>query len=492
MILKKLLYVRACTQKLVSDHFSIVPLTATIGAISLYFKCFFMIFLILIWGGLLGYRLFFRLFLPILALFYGILIFYVGKSDFKGKLKGEAHLHIQNMSYVSGSFGSHWQIKGVIYKFEATDGQKLRYLPFTLYLPPKKGPLLANSDYKVQGELIKKENYGYRLKLSKEAVFYKVAKSYSLAQLRYELKEKFKSYISRAIPFENAKTLLVGMATGDFQDAFLAFTFSRFGLNHLLAISGFHFALLAIFLNLIFKIFPNKMRLCSLAIMLTLFYLFVGYAPSLQRAWLVAMLYLWGSYKERLMTSINILSLAMLISLILNPFIMMHLGFQFSFLITFAILIYYPSCYTSLKKWLDPQSIIDRSIVKSLALGSAVHVGALPLCLYHFHKFYWLGFIFNLIIPTLISLILFGFMAALLLTLVWPSLAHYGLYGVGYVTELLIEGIYWIPTSVDYCLRVPAFSLELLQCYILIFILLGAYLQNKNNPLLIKENSVNN
>lgn len=166
---------------------------------------------------------------------------------------------------------------------------------------------------------------------------------------------------------------------------------------------------------------------------------------------------------------------------------MMHLGFQFSFLITFAILIYYPSCYSFLKTCLDPQSNIDRFIVKSLALGSAVHVGALPLCLYHFHKFYWLGFIFNLIIPALVSLILFGFMAALLLTLVWPTLALYGLYSVGYVTELLIRSIYWIPTSIDYCLRIPAFPLEFLQCFILFFILFGAYLQNKNNPLLIKK-----
>ncbi len=486
MIIKKILLINERANHFISEHPMVLPLSGVIFSIALYINGLEVVVLMPFWGLIIGWRRMLRIFLPLCITIYGALFLYIGDLSFKGSLKGRARLHFHEVNFSSSTFGRSWVYKGIITQFEAKSSRKLRRLPFTLYLPKGIKPFKANGDYWVEGELLKSDFYGYKLKVAKDASFVRVAKSQCMAQKRYELKKKFRRFINKHIPFKNGRTLLIGMATGDFQDNFLSFTFSRFGLNHLLAISGFHFAILALFLTALLKFVPLKLRLFALAVSLSLFYFFVGYGPSLSRAWIVALVYLWSLYQKRLVTSVNVLSIAMVIVLILNPFMINHLGFQFSFMVTFGILIYYRPCFIFLKKVFPTVSLVDEAILKSLALGCAVHIAALPISLFHFHKFYWMGFIFNLIVPLIVSFILFSFMSALFLSLIFPTVASYGLYTVGYAAEKLVQIIYWVPTSIDYCLRVPFFPSVVMQIYIFLFFLIGANLQKQKETFHIK------
>lgn len=177
----------------------------------------------------------------------------------------------------------------------------------------------------------------------------------------------------------------------------------------------------------------------------------------------------------------------MLIILVMNPFMLTHLGFQFSFGVTFAILAYYKPCENWLKKFLSQNAYFEGIIIKALALGVAVHLSALPITLYHFHKFYWLGFIYNLIIPTLIGLLLLGFMAGLLINLISPILGGYCLYLVSYCMEVIMKGIFWIPTNLDYALRIPYFPKSCLILYLFFFVISYSFFCYKNDRVVIKD-----
>ena len=480
MIINGLVRFRDRVDDFISEHKSIPLLWAMVNFISLYFNGL-SVFWIGVAGLVLPFRHFCFMYLPVCLAGHLALFFYLGNVDVREPTQGVAQIHIEEVKLQEGSFGKSWLYQGTLRHFKPAQEEVYRRLPFKMHLSTKIGSRpMAHCDYQVQGELSKGDFYGYKLKVAKDAEFVPVAHTYSFAEKRYEIKTKYKKWIQKQIPFKNAQSVLIGMTCGDFGDSFLSFTFSRFGLNHLLAISGFHFSLLAVFVALLLRKAPSKMQILSLGVVLTAFYFFVGNGPSLQRAWIVAMLYLWCLFSKRLVTSINILSVAMILILLLNPFMIQHLGFQFSFLVTFSILMYTKPCLELLKRIFKPRSSLDLRIVQAFALGLAVHIAAVPLCLYHFHKFYFSGLILNLVVPLYFSVLLFGFMGFLLLSFVFPWGAKYGLYAVGYLTEKCIEFLYWIPTSVDYCVRVPAFSPFCMQLFILLFFLGGTFVSPKN------------
>ncbi len=464
---------------------SLGPLSAIIISISLFFKC-----LCILWGlpflwVVMGNRRFFGIFIPSILAGFLLLQGSIGNFESQEPILGKARLHIHEVSWKRGPFSSSWVLKGMIKKFEPLKGKCLRRLPFTLYLPKAVRPPSAHQDYWIEGELKKSDFYGFSLKVGKEAEFVPIQGTWSLAQTRYELKRKFKRFVNEKVPFKRARTLLIGMTTGDLEDTLLSFTFSRFGLNHLLAISGFHFGVLALFLNFALYFFAPKVRIISLVILLTAFYLFVGYGPSLQRAWIVALVYLWGSYFERLTSPINVLCVSMAIVLVLNPFMLTHLGFQFSFGVTFAILLYTRPWLNFLYAFVEKRTKIDHIFLQATALGLAVHMMAIPLSLYHFHKFYLMGFVFNLIIPPLVGVILLCFMVGLGFSLLIPQLGGYVLFSLGYLTEKLMQIIFWIPTSIDFCWRVPFFPTLAIVVYSFIFLFGGAFFQPFSKPFFI-------
>lgn len=467
-------------------HPALIPLFALIFSITLYFSYLESFWALSIFLLFLDFKRAITYFLPLFILFLSYLYIWIGNPSFKGELEGKAHLHVHELNLSKSAFGTCFVLKGFIKEFRAQSRSKLKHLPFTLYVPKGVSLPLFNSDFLVEGTLKKSDFYGYSLKVKKEVCFERIPKTFSLAQRRYELKKKFGHFITSKVYFKNASTILIGMSSGDFQDSYLSFTFSRFGLNHLLAISGFHFAILALFLNFFFKFIPQKIRLILLGILLTLFYLFVGYGPSLQRAWIVFLIYLLGTYQERFLTSVNVLSLSMIFVLILNPFMLFNLGFQFSFAVTFAILLYYQPLFNWLKKGFVKRSKLDEMILKAVALGLSVHLTALPLSLYHFHKFYLMGFIFNLWVPLLMSFFLFAFMGLLILFPFSSFIATKGFWLLGYLLEKVLLFIFWIPTSFDYSIRVSFCSSFIIVLYLGIFLLISSTLQKKKETFFVK------
>lgn len=173
--------------------------------------------------------------------------------------------------------------------------------------------------------------------------------------------------------------------------------FTRWHLSHLLAISGLHIGLIILGLSLVLSRGFNitKETIAKIMVMLLLFFPFLaGGTPSVWRASLLgAFGYLAFSFKTKV-KMIDLLSLIFIILVIVNPFWINQLGFQFSFLVTYSLLLSRPILKTYKKLY---QQLLFISLLSFFI--------TLPLQLLHFHLINPLSLIINPLMSLFFSFI---------------------------------------------------------------------------------------
>ncbi len=281
----------------------------------------------------------------------------------------------------------------------------------------------ANRAYKITGITYSQNGRFYSLKAFK---WEPIEKSFSLAEIRYHAKKWVGSYIQRHIKQRRSAHFLTGMVTGALEDRIMLQEFGNLGLSHIMAISGFHFALLTLAFHLILRLFlPYKVEAVLLIVLLTTYLLFIGDSPSIQRAWIVAMIFLLGQLCERPPQALNSLGFAVLLAILLNPLSATTLSFQLSFLATAGILLLYNPMNRLLQLWIpkfSTKEVVEHPLLWQhgylaatlfrdvLALTVAVHLALLPLLLYYFHTFPLSSLFYNLFFPFCSSIALFLFL----------------------------------------------------------------------------------
>lgn len=340
-------------------------------------------------------------------------------------IEGTAHMHIDSLSSRSTYFGKTWNYSCQLENFHPTESThpfvKTRHLKCSISIPHKtianRPP--ANQDYLVQGTLKQTQTGQYFFKIKKKEEWKPVIGSWSLAESRYQAKTKFKKLLSQIISHPKSSLFLAGIATGDFDDRLMQQDFARFGLQHIMAISGFHFAIIASILGVVFRLFlPRKLSAFLLICLLGVYFFFLGATSSILRAWITISIALLGSLIEKKGKALNSLGLALLIVLIFDPLLCQTLGFQFSFLVTAAIL-FLSSSVDQVLTHLLPKRHLSQVVEmngwdqhgyyflslfrQGLALTLAVNLFALPLTLYHFHQFPVMSLLYNLFFPLLVS-----------------------------------------------------------------------------------------
>ena len=330
----------------------------------------------------------------------------------------EGHFYTHSIRK-SERFGNGWVYKGVL----KTDRGKICCSCFSkTYFSPYK-------IYKVKGKLRSRDGKFYSLKT--KAPWESLKSRFSLAETRLTAKERVKEYIEKATPQPRAAQFLTGMVTGQLEDRVMLKEFGQLGLSHIMAISGFHFALLTLAFHLFLRLFlPHKLEAFVLISVLTLYFLFIGDSPSISRAWTVAIVFLVGQLLEKRPTALNSLGAAMLFSLMTNPLYACTLSFQLSFLATGGILALLQPCSKLLNLWIPKLSIsevIQKKVIwqqgyiaasllrESLSLTLAVHIVLIPLLLHSFHTFSINSLIYNLFFPFLASIALFVFLVGVVL-----------------------------------------------------------------------------
>ena len=219
-------------------------------------------------------------------------------------------------------------------------------------------------------------------------------------------------------------------------------TFRNSGTFHVLAVSGLHVGLVAMFCYLGFSFFrfPQKI-LCFLTILTVLIYAcLIGFRPSVFRASLMAILFLVATLIDRDADLYNLLAFAALVLLLLNPQQIWDVGFQLSFVAVASIVYFVPKMERPLRRlWEDTEgspsgsesSVLMRIrnaaikwLVLSYLVTLAAQIGTSPLIAYHFYRAYPLGVIVGPFAVGLVSLIVAVGMASVCIGFIWLPLAQ--------------------------------------------------------------------
>ena len=213
--------------------------------------------------------------------------------------------------------------------------------------------------------------------------------------------------------------------------------FRNSGTFHVLAVSGLHVGLVAMFCYLGLSIFrmPKKV-VCLLTIGAVLIYAcLVGFRPSVFRASLMATLFLFATIIDRDADIFNLLAVAALTLLIFNPMQLWDAGFQLSFVAVASIVYFVPKMEKPLRRLWDTGESDDISrlvklkntalkwLVLSYLVTFAAQLGTGLLIAFHFYRAYPLGLIVGPFAVGLVSLIVGVGMASVCVGFIWLPLA---------------------------------------------------------------------
>ncbi|GAB5411266.1 MAG: hypothetical protein ChlgKO_03800 [Chlamydiales bacterium] len=356
-------------------------------------------------------------------------------------------------------FGMYTLLLGKLTTLEGTT-------PCSIFLPYRKKHPPQNCHYIVEGKLKTPSRFYSSMQLKN---WTPVPNTFTLTEKRYQTKKAVRAYLRKKIKDKEAFSLIAALATGELMDNSLAFDFGRLGLLHLLAISGFHFSLLALFLSkIVSKGFPKKIAGIILLILLSLFYLYMGPTASVTRAGLTILLPMLGTHFGLKMPALNALSLAAIFALLTNPLSLTNLGFQLSYLATFGIITLYPKIRHLLSHLLPIRtktqalqlSTLDQHgyllvifFRSALSLTTAVTLTTLPLILLTFGKFPLLSLIYNFFFPLGMALLLFF----LLTSFLFPPL----FFLTESTAKILLIFTHYPPKRLDFSLHAPFITLEI-------------------------------
>lgn len=351
-----------------------------------------------------------------------------------------------------------WVYRAVITDFFSKEQVVAKKIPCSIYSPLKRE---TDFVYQVSGTLKKTQGAFYTMRVKND--WEPLKKKPNLVDLRNFCKKWFQDYLSNHISQEKAAGFLGGLSTGVLDDPILLKQFERRGLTHLLAISGFHFAMIAICFHFIFRIFlPSKLNALLLIVLLSSYFLFIGFAPSVQRAWLVAIVALIGLLVEKRPSGINSLGLALFVGVLLDPLTVLNAGFQLSFLAAAGILFLFKPLEKGLQI-LIPKSGFLNFMRENLALGIAVHLAIIPHLLFLFHKMPWHGLLYNLYFPFLVTISLILVIVATLMHMVLPPLGLLLHQLNGFYTQMALDMLELplIPHKTWYVGQFPAYLLTI-------------------------------
>ncbi len=445
-------------------------------------------------------RLSFALLLFIISFVYVKNFLQIPENDVSQR--GSGIFSIQSIEEVENTYGKKLVYRGHIKQFRSAEEKDLiaHNVPCVVFFPHKENlsRYSADCDYFVTGILEKDADSPYSCMLKIRGAWIPVPYTISLAEYRYLGKKYIGEYINGSFSKKKCSDFLKGISTGVFDDKEMKFEFSRFGLQHIMAISGFHFAIVAGFFNFFFGFFFNKKKkaLFLMGIMCA-YLLFLGPGASVMRAWMMIMIVMIGKLLEKNGNGPNSLGMAVILLLIWDPYLILHIGFQFSVLVTGSILITYPLFDHQVQTFFprrDLHEVIQMHplhrhgycmvtyIRKAIALTFAVNVVALPLTLYHFNKFPVMGILYNWFFPFMVSLSIIFLILGILFFLLPPLAGAINLLNQAY-TQFVLDFTYRLPTGFDYFIRTRFITYEMMVIWLtLLFVsavLLGHILSGK-------------
>ena len=216
---------------------------------------------------------------------------------------------------------------------------------------------------------------------------------------------------------EEQASILKGILLGKTEDIEKD-TYEKFrvtSIAHVLAVSGMHVAYIILGINVILTKYLGKRKTKIITIFVLINYVFVtGFSASIVRATIMGILYILSGILYRKNDIWTSISISLLVILIYNPFIIMDIGLQLSYIGTIGIIIINKTILNlirniKLNKSKKKYKINRKKLLKAkkiqeiLGVIVSAQIVVLPIMIYHFNLFGTYFLISNLMISIIIG-----------------------------------------------------------------------------------------
>jgi competence protein ComEC len=259
------------------------------------------------------------------------------------------------------------------------------------------------------------------------------------------LRENIEGDQERAV----ASALILGVTDG--LDSDLLYAYAATGAMHVLAVSGLHISIIFLIILFIFKPVTKTKKGKAIVVALSLIFLWgyafvTGLSPSVLRAVTMFSFFAIAKIAARNTNIYNTLAASAFCLLLFDPFLIMSVGFQLSYLAVLGILYIQPM----LERAYEPRSWLANEIWKITSVSIAAQIATLSAGLFYFHQFPNYFLLSNLlVIPLSFGVLILG------LLILAVSFIPVAAMGVGFGLEILIRllnysviGVEWLPFSV--------------------------------------------
>jgi len=313
---------------------------------------------------------------------------------------------------VSKYNGDEEEFIGMVYKIKETDTKRMIYINGIEKLIvndyDKELKIELGDQIRVFGNLEEPNNntipnlFNYKKYLYYDEIYYLVdAEKIELikknTRILYYIRDKISERISQV---DKSKEYLQIFLLGDSSlvDTEVMESFRNNGISHLFSISGMHISLFASILLYGFKrVSYNNYYNYGMVILFLLFYtLLVGSTPSVIRSFVMYLLFSINKMWNLKVNKIDVMLWVLIIMLLINPYYLYNVSFQFSYLISVSLIIF----SYKLKD-------IKNYILKNLYISMVAFLVSFPICVYNFYQVNIISIGLNLFLVPLVSFIIF-------------------------------------------------------------------------------------
>lgn len=239
---------------------------------------------------------------------------------------------------------------------------------------------------------------------------------------------KIKENINKLIP-EKYSAIFTGLILGDTSkvEEEINDDFKIANISHVLAISGMHITYIVIGIELLLKRGIGKRKTRIITIIILVMYMFItGFMPSVVRSSIMGIIMLISKLIHRKNDIWTSISLSLLILLIYNPFLILNVGLQLSYLGTIGIVCFNKNIYNFLRKLkirnrkikyrINRKFILFIDKIKEiLSVTLSAQIVILPILLFNFNILGIYFFISNILVSVIIGpIIIVGFVCILI------------------------------------------------------------------------------
>jgi len=212
----------------------------------------------------------------------------------------------------------------------------------------------------------------------------------------YFLKNKLINHIDRIDNTGYLRTFILGDKNFIEEDMFQKY--QQNGILHLFSISGMHVSLIVgIIMFILNKVSYNNFYKYGITMLILLYYLFLtGFGASILRTVIMFIVFAINKCFNLKIKIFDLMLIVLIIAITINPYIIFDIGFQFSYSISFTLVIFNNKISNLKKKW-----------HQNLATSILCFFVSFPICIYYYSEVNIFSIILNLVMIPIVSLIVF-------------------------------------------------------------------------------------